>query len=346
MAETSVQQRSVSLTPDDMTSLAGMASRAPSVHNTQPWRFRARDNAVELYADSQRLLRHVDPAGREMIVSCGAAVFGLRLGMRKLGYLPHTELLPDPARPHLIARVRPSGRAPMSRLESEMIAALPHRHIHRGPFAPGDVSPRLLADLRIDAVAEQAELAIVDHHGTVRQLAGLVLAAASEQAADPAIVAEQRSWVRPPGATARDGVPAQAWMSTQRPGRPGETRPALRGPVATPRLPQRDFGSPGPEPADAHPPVVTAVLATADDTPLDWIRAGQALHRILLHAATRWVFASLQSQPLESAVLRTEVRACLGLHGHPQLLLQLGRANTAPATPRRLVTDTIADDDP
>jgi hypothetical protein len=346
MAQTSVQQRVVRLTPDDMTSLVAMASRAPSVHNTQPWRFRARGNVVELYADSHRLLRHIDPAGREMFISCGAAVFGLRIGMRKLGHLPRTELLPDPGRPRLIARVRPSGRAPVTRLESEMIAALPHRHTHRGSFAPGEVSPRLLADLRLDAVAEQAELVIVDDHGAVRQLAGLVLAAASEQAVDPAVVAEERSWVRAPGTTARDGIPAQAWMSAQRPGRQDETRPVLRGALSTPRLPQRDFGGSASQVPGGHPPAVTAVLATAGDTPLDWVRAGQALHRVLLHAATRWVFASLQSQPLESDVLRAEVRASLGLPGFPHLLLQLGRANTAPATPRRPVTDTIADEEP
>jgi nitroreductase len=344
VTETSVQQRVVSLTPDDMTSLVGMASRAPSVHNTQPWRFRAHDNAIELYADTDRLLRHVDPAGREMIISCGAAVFGLRLGLRKLGYLPQTKLLPDPDRPRLIARVRPSGRAPMTRLESEMIAALPHRHTHRGPFVPGDVSLRLLTDLRLDAATEQAELVIVDDHGTVRQLAGLVLAAASEQAADPAIMAEQRSWARPPGATARDGIPAQAWMSTRQPGPEDETRAAVRGPLATPRLPRRDFGVVGSAAPGGQPPTVTAALATVGDTPLDWIHAGQALHRVLLRAATRWVFASLQTQALESDALRAEVRACLGLGGQPQLLLQLGRANTAPATPRRPVTDTIADE--
>jgi nitroreductase len=344
MTETSVQQRAVSLTPDDMISLVGMASRAPSVHNTQPWRFRARDNAIELYADSHRMLRHVDPAGREMILSCGAAIFGLRLGMRKLGYLPQTDLLPDPGRPRLIARVRPSGRAPATRLESEMIAALPHRHTHRGPFGPGDVSSRLLADLSLDATAERAELVIVDDHGTVRQLAGLVLAAASEQAADPAIMAEERSWARLPGAAARDGIPAQAWMGTQRAGLADETRPALRAAFATPRLPQRDFGLRESQPPGAHPPVVTAVLATPGDSPVDWIHAGQALHRVLLHAATRWVFASLQSQPLESDVLRAEVRACVDMDGYPQLLLQLGRANTAPATPRRPATDTIADE--
>jgi len=65
------------------------------------------------------------------------------------------------------------------------------------------------------------------------------------------------------------------------------------------------------------------------------LRAGQALQRLLLHAATKWVFASLLTQPLENAVTRDLIRARLALPGSPQMLLQLGRATTASATARR-----------
>ncbi len=335
------------LAPDDIKALAALAGRAPSLHNTQPWKIQARDSCVELYADRARMLTQVDPSGREMLISCGAALYGLRLGMRKLGYLPDTELLPEPARPDLVARVRAVGSAPVTRQESELMAALPHRHTHRGPFAPGDVSARLMAALRQDAVAERADLIVVDRPGKIRELAGLVLAAASEQAADPAAVAELQDWVRQAGTFARDGIPAQARVGDPAHGLPAdddERGPVVRGVLASPRLPQRDFGLPGTQAPGGHPPVVTAVLTTAADTPADWVRAGQGLHRLLLHAATRWVFAGLQSQPLESPALRAEVRSCLGLAGQPQLLLQFGRANTAQATARRPAADIVTHD--
>src|SRR6516225_8686290 len=57
--------------------LIATAARAPSVQNTQPWRFRVGDYVIELYADLGRKLK-VDPAGRELLISCGAALFGLR----------------------------------------------------------------------------------------------------------------------------------------------------------------------------------------------------------------------------------------------------------------------------
>jgi hypothetical protein len=82
-------------------------------------------------------------------------------------------------------------------------------------------------------------------------------------------------------------------------------------------------------------------LTTAGDTPVDWLRAGQALHRLLLTAADGWVFASLHTQPLEVAPLRMAIRAQLLLPGAPQMLLQLGVARTAPVTPRRPIAELL-----
>ncbi len=73
------------LTSDQVAFVLATAGRAPSLHNTQPWRFRVRGNGLDLYADPDRRLRAIDPDGREMLISCGAALFGLRLGIRHLG---------------------------------------------------------------------------------------------------------------------------------------------------------------------------------------------------------------------------------------------------------------------
>ncbi|MDQ2875086.1 MAG: hypothetical protein M3Y33_09955, partial [Actinomycetota bacterium] len=89
-----------------------------------------------------------------------------------------------------------------------------------------------------------------------------------------------------------------------------------------------------------------AVLTTAGDSAADWLRAGQALDRLLLRAAARWVFASMQSQPLELPPLRAQIRDRLGLDGMPQLLLQFGRSNIAPATARRPTAEIMDHDGP
>jgi nitroreductase len=321
------------LTSAAVATVIGIAGRAPSVHNTQPWKFRVAGDVIELHADHDRLLTQIDPLGRELMISCGAALFGLRLGLRQLSCVPAVQLWPDPARPSLVARVWSDGKAAMNTVEGELLAAVPHRHTHRGPFTRGEVSPRLLAALAVDATAEGAELKFVESDGLVCELAALVDQAAAHQDASADISAEARRWLRPSGSDARDGVPERA--------------AAIGSDAVAPRFRQREFGAPASsgdrtagEPASgavvSEPPAATAVLVTNGDTADDWLRAGQALNRLLLRAATRWVFASLQSQPMESPRHREQVGELLGLPGQPQMLLQFGRSNTAPSTPRRL----------
>jgi nitroreductase len=308
------------------------AARAPSVHNSQPWRFDVTEHAIELYADPARKIHH-DAIGRQMLISCGAALFGLRLAVRELGRVPAVTLLPDPARPALLARVALGPEAPATELELRMLAALPHRHTHRGAFDPGPLPAGLLASLQHDALAEGAMLALVKGPDGYPKLAALAAEAAKKEAVDAPAREEILRWSRAPGGARRDGVPAEAFAPAGA-GSPG-------------RLAQRDFDlgrhvgllpAPGP---DDPPPAATAVLITAGDLRIDWLRAGQALHRVLAHAAMAWVFASLSTEPLEYPVIRDLIRARLALPGMPQMLLQFGLAKTSLATPRRTVPEVL-----
>ncbi|HEY2488008.1 MAG TPA: hypothetical protein VGI37_00765, partial [Streptosporangiaceae bacterium] len=166
--------------------LIATAARAPSIHNSQPWRFRVDAEAVELWADPARKTRD-DAIGREMLISCGAALFGLRLAVRSLGHLPVVDLLPDPAQLRLLARVRVAadargaGVTGLNELERRMLAAVPHRHTHRGPFLAEPLPPGLLAGLQNDALTEGATLVLVGDGLPADRLARLA-AAATRQA--------------------------------------------------------------------------------------------------------------------------------------------------------------------
>jgi hypothetical protein len=315
---------------DQIGYLVATAARAPSLHNSQPWRFFADGDALELHADASRGLRRVDPDGREMLISCGAALFGLRLAIRNLGYVPVTKVFPSEAQPGLLARVQLGAQVPLSPPERVFVKAIAHRHTHRGPFNGEPVPRGLLPGLQHDAVAEGATLALLAKP-VLLPLAEMVAAANQLQRQHPVLRAELRRWTRPVGSTARDGVPAHAYPASP---------PQVPG-----RLPQRDFDLGrgwGRLDGGGSSPAITAVLTTNGDDRADWIRAGQALHRLLVHAASQWVFASLYSQPIELPTLRAEIRARLGLLGAPQMLLQLGRANVAPATARRPAGDLLS----
>ena len=303
--------------------LIATAAQAPSIQNTQPWRFRIRPCLLELHADRARRLR-VDRLGREMLISCGAALFGLRLGVRSLGFVPVVELLPDRSQPALLARLSLGDRKPMGELERKMLGALSHRHTHRGSFSREPLPVGLLADLQYAAVAEGATLVLVDRGRGYERLADIIADAGHRLDLDPSARADMEDWTRGRGSAARDGVPASAFPATA---------DHHRG-----RLPQRDFDlgrGVGQLDQGGPAPAATAVLATPCDDRGDWLCAGQALHRILAQAAARWVFASLHTQPLEDTQTRDLIRDQLALPGAPQMILQLGRAHSTRVTARR-----------
>jgi Nitroreductase family len=316
--------------------LVEIAARAPSVHNTQPWRFTVTGQAIDLYADASRQLME-DPAGREMIISCGAALFGLWLAVRSLGYQPEVDLFPEASQRRLLARVRAGHPAPMTPDERAILQAVPHRHTHRSAFEPGPLPGGLLERLRDDAEAEGATLAIID--GPAYQRLTAILSSWSRwrdlYPTSPAEIrtrAETLRWTREAGSEARDGVPARAF-------------PASAAHEAG-RLPQRDFDLDrgwGFPPAGGPPAPVTALLVTPGEDEESWLRAGQALQRILLRAASQWVFARLQTQPLQSASVRAQIRGSLTPTGSPQLLLELGVARTSRSTARRPAGDLTTD---
>jgi nitroreductase len=84
------------LSEADLLSCVRAAVAAPSLHNSQPWRFRIRAGGVDVYADRARQLEVVDPSGRELLISVGAAAFKLRVAIRQYGWVPDCE--PGPTR--------------------------------------------------------------------------------------------------------------------------------------------------------------------------------------------------------------------------------------------------------
>lgn len=329
--------------------VVAVAVRAPSLHNSQPWLFTLRDGTLELRADSARHLPGTDPDTRQLMISCGAALFGARLGLRSLGLLPQVELLPEAAQPDLLARVRVRGTAPADAEEVSLVRAVPWRWTARSGFAPEPVPAGLLAALRRAAAWERAVLLVLDDPGRRRAAAELVAAADRAQRASDVVSRELTTWTTR-DAAGGDGVPP--WAYPRHPPAAGADQFAVRDFTQAPsddELPRPggpDSASPGP----AGDPVAGALL-TGGDTPADWLRAGQALHRVLLTAAAAGVQASLHSQPFGVEVLRRSVRDALTGGAEPQLLLQFGHPAgpdaVGPATPRRPVADVLTvDGDP
>ena len=307
---------------------------APSVHNTQPWRFTSEDQRISLYADAARQLRVADPDGREMMISCGAALFTARLALRTLDLVPETSVLPDPGQPLLVAQVSWPQRAARTEFEQRLFGQVRQRRTHRGGFDTVPLPSGLLAAVRGGATRHGAMLSVVADDGQRAALAAAVQQAERAQRLDGERAAELGRWAPAPGSARADGVPPESYPA--------------RAEHTDPDFPSRDFahghgwGLPPLSTASWHRSAgVAALLTTAHDRPADWINAGQALQRILLTASISGVAVALHTQPLEFGWLRETIRTGLSDGAYPQLVLRFGTVIQAAASVRRPPDDVL-----
>ncbi len=307
---------------------------APSVHNTQPWRFVAEGQQISLYADADRGLAVADPDGREMMISCGAALFNIRLALRSLGYIPETLVLPDPDQPALVARVSWRQWAPVNELERRLSSQVHRRRTHRGAFDSDPLPHDMLAALRTSAARDGAALRIMADDRRRAMLAAAVQTAEQQLRLDGGRVSELARWTPAPGSGRGDGVPATSYPA--------------RAEHTDPYFPGRDFarghgwGQPPLSTAQGHRAAgVVGLLTTAADCPADWVNAGHALQRILLTASTCGVAVALHSQPAEVPLLREFVRTKLSEGAYPHLVLRIGMVTQAAVSVRRHLDEVL-----
>jgi nitroreductase len=322
--------------PDETTVRAAvaLAGRAPSVHNSQPWRWEAGARSLHLYADRARVLPATDPLGADLIVSCGAALHHLRVGLAALGWRAKVHRLPNPALPDHLAAIE---FAPFEPAESHvaLAAAIPRRRSDRRAYSSWPAPEELLRQLVLNARAEGVDGHVVT--GRARdELLTAIAKAADIQESDPAYQAEIRQWSGVyPGAAA--GVPAanipvgsrQYGDLRLREFAPGSLLQGARGMLG------EDAGT-------------LLVLSTSSDDDLSRLRAGEATSAVLLEATAAGLATCPLSQPLEVVETRELVRdEVLGGSTCPQLVIRVGwaafNADPLPATPRRPVIDLLRD---
>ena len=308
----------------DLRRAAAAGIHAPSMYNSQPWKFRLLDGAIEVLADPGRQLSIADGGGWAMRLACGAATFNARLALAWAGTPADVRLLPDSGSPEVIARLTPGRQRPPTYAERDLFAAIERRYSNRDPFWPDPVP----ADVRVRLIeAARAENTWLDLLVGMTALSGFSEIAHSADRVlrrDDRYQAELITWTDTE--VAPDGIPVTAGA-----------------PLAEPQdlIPQR-FGhrrrAPG---RDYEPEPLVAILGTAGDRRLDQVMAGQALQHVLLTATDAGLASSMISQPIEVPAARDQLRRSLGRTGFPQIALRIGYGRPGTPAPRREVGDVL-----
>ncbi|MFL6141463.1 MAG: Acg family FMN-binding oxidoreductase [Labedaea sp.] len=320
----------MSTTESSVTAVIGdalhAAVRAPSPHNTQPWRFAVGERQIDVWLDRDRVLAVADPDAREARMACGAAVLNLQLAVHAAGLASKLDLLPDRERPDLMATLRLSGPRPATPEQQALAAAIERRTTNRRPFIERAVPLPARRALRHAADAEGARLVLLERPSELGEFAGLLRRADHVQGEDPAFLAELRDWVAE-RADREDGVPRSA----------GGPRPSVGSVLAMRRFHGDQPGTSCVEHPYEQDPLV-AVLASYGDTAADQVAAGLALQRMLLAATVHGLSVSFVSQPIEVRETRTALRELIGGQHYPQAAVRLGYGHPVLPTPRRPVS--------
>lgn len=324
---TAVNTPSVAI-PDRRTMLEAMrrASRAPSVHNTQPWRWVLDGDTLQLYADPDRLLTSADPNGRQQVISCGAMLHHVRTAFGARGWHTDTVRLPDPLDPGHLAEIRfRHWDSPPQGLITRA-SAMDDRYTDRLPMNPPEGWEALVPRLRMLASPHYVELDALEESVRPR------LTAATEHATalrrhDMMYQAEIGWWAGHSGMV--EGVPSDALPSD-----------AEFAHVAVGRA-----FPPSPHPMrrpDIEDHARLTVLSTESDTRTDWLHTGEALSAVLLECTAAGLSTCALTHITELPTGRTLLTSLTHQTYKPQLMIRIG---TAPAdeqlriTPRRPLAD-------
>jgi nitroreductase len=310
------------------------ATRAPSVHNTQPWRMHLAHGKLSLFADRSRQLRVLDPTSRQLTVSVGCALFNARVAIAAAGLGTEVERLPDPGRPDLLARI---GVTASSEPDAATLAVLDGvveiRQTNRRRFTDDQVPAEIIDTLERAARHEDSELYVVRHEDHRLAVARLSQKADAIENLNPAYRAELRAWTSDDPRRV-DGVQALAVPHVDD--------------GSDDEIPIRDFDTHGmgwlpTRTASSRKQCLVFVTSPGDD-PSSWLRAGEALERVLLEITRHGFVASPLTQVTEVPSARAELRSALGMTNYPHVLLRIGRAPQTPATQRRSIVDVLTEE--
>jgi hypothetical protein len=316
--------------PDRETvhTVLSLATRAPSVHNTQPWRWRVGSDSLHLYADRRLHLPNTDPDCRDLILSCGIALHHCVVALAALGWQSKIHRLPNPDEPEHLAAVT-VYRQPASEVDVTLAAAIPRRRTDRRHYSSWNVPANYISLLGARAARAGVMLRQIE---SLPELQQIVTQAVRRHATDLDYLTELTTWSGRYASLA--GVPAHNTPASD------PTAPLPPRLFAGPVLAQ----PPGADSVDDN--AVVLALGTKDDSMLARLRAGETTSLMLLSATALGLASCPVTEPLEITQTRDAVQiAVFGISGFPQMLLRIGwapvNAEPLPATPRRPLQDVV-----
>ncbi|WP_040800881.1 Acg family FMN-binding oxidoreductase [Nocardia higoensis] len=313
--------------PDETTVRAALerAGRAPSLHNSQPWRWRWHGTTVALHVDTTRVLPATDAFARQGVLACGVVLHHATAAFAALGLQVRIDRFPEPTDRRHVASLEFRDRREPTEGELDLAAAIDRRYTDRAPFAALDRWPYLFPVLESACRAFWTTPTPIGDD-LREELDRLSWISAATRQRDPAYQIEAREWLG--GSAPGSGIPAAALPSAQDAGRVPINR---RFPAGT-----ADAG------CEEQDRAQLLLLSTPDDTPESLLSCGEALSTVLLECTRHGASTCVLTHLTELPGTRSQVRLLTRTRS-PQVFVRVGVATAPPPprTPRRPVEDVL-----
>jgi nitroreductase len=295
-----------------------LACRAPSLHNSQPWRWIVGEGVVDLFVDHERILRSTDRSGREALISCGAALGHFRIAMAAAGWKANVDTFPSPAERDHLASLDFSPAEYVTAVMRDRAEAMLKRRTDRLPFYPPSHWKVIEPALRnaVDHVTVSLDVLPDDARPALAVAAGLT---ESVRRCDEYYHDEMRWWTE--SFRSYQGVPPTALVSDGERERVGFNR----------TFPATQYGDRRPDIRTDEAKVL--VLSTPDCTRADALNCGEALSGVLIECTMAGLATCTLSHITELPKSRAVIQELIDNRAVPQLLVRVGNAPVAEDIP-------------
>ncbi len=310
-----------------------LACRAPSLHNSQPWRWVVEGDTVQLFVEPDRVVRGADSSGREALIACGAVLDHFRVAMAAAGFTANADRFPNPNNRLHVASIDFTAMEFVTDGHRQRANAILLRRTDRLPFAaPPDwdtFEPELHDTVDSDAV----RIDIIPDH-LRPQLAEASQLTESLRLYDSSYHAELDWWTAAFAVT--EGIPHSSLVSAAESDRVdvGRTFPVTHHRERRPEV-DEDRSK-------------VLVLSTYDDTRDSVLRCGELLSAVLLDATMVGLATCTLTHITEVPASREIVAGLIDQSNHritPQVLIRVGLTpsieDVPPPTPRRPIGEVF-----
>lgn len=312
----------------ELEKLIELAARAPSGHNSQPWKFKVTEDEIEVYPDYDYKLPVVDPSHRELYISLGCVSENICVAAPSFGYVANRSICTDTGGEYSI---KVELKKVKSVTEDSVVKTIRERQSNRNEYSGEKIEEEEIDQLKSVELEENINIHFYEKYSKeFNTIENYILQGNEIQMNDAKFKDELISWIRF-NETHVDKT--NNGLSYKVMGSP--SMPKFIGKMIV-----KSFLTPDKQNKSDKEKIKSSshfvLLSSKGNTANEWISLGLSLERVLLKLTELGVANAYLNPPCEIESLSNELRSSLQIgNEYPAIIMRIGYGEKTSYSPRR-----------